>query len=218
MVSSDAKRRAAVFSITQFIAKPILSLFFRLEVGGLENLPKESAFILLPKHQRWEDVPLLGLATPRPLYYVAKYELFLNPLSGWYLSALGGLPLNRQRPLESRKTLKSMIRLLRKGEGMVIFPEGTYHHGTVGPGHVGLLRMVRSRVLLPWVPVGIRYAGEGMRTHVRVRFGEPVSGNASVEPERLLNTIMRDIAFLSEMPYNQGEEGVTERHMSRGMT
>jgi 1-acyl-sn-glycerol-3-phosphate acyltransferase len=201
MVLSPPKQRARVSGFTKFIAKPILSLFFRLDTGGVENLPKESAFILLPKHQRWEDIPLLGLATPRPLYYIAKYELFLNPLSGWYLSALGGLPLNRERPLESRQTLKTMIGLLREGEGIVIFPEGTYYRGSMGPGYAGLIRMVRSRVMIPYIPVGIRYVRKGRRTHVRIRFGHPLFETSSETMEGLLKMIMREIAILSEMPY-----------------
>ena len=98
-----------------------MSPFFRLETDGIENLPQKSAFILLAKHQRWEDIPLLSLATPIPLYYVAKYDLFKNPISNWFLRSLGGIPLNRQRPLESRRSLQAIIGFLKKGEGVVVF-------------------------------------------------------------------------------------------------
>ena len=73
--------------------------FFRLDVLGLDHLPRDSAFILLCKHQRWEDIPLLGLASPRPLYFIAKYELFKSRLGSRFFGSLGGIPLNRQRPL-----------------------------------------------------------------------------------------------------------------------
>ena len=75
------ERNHSVFWITRIMAKLLLSPFFQIETGGIEHLPKKSAFILLPKHQRWEDIPLLGVVTPRPLYYIAKYELFMNPVS-----------------------------------------------------------------------------------------------------------------------------------------
>ena len=104
----------------------LLLPFFRLEVKGAQNLPRDSAFILLVKHQRWEDIPLVSIATPRPLYYIAKYELFENTLNNWFFTAMGGIPLNRQRPLESRRFLQAAIALLKAGEGLVIFPEGTY--------------------------------------------------------------------------------------------
>jgi 1-acyl-sn-glycerol-3-phosphate acyltransferase len=70
--------------ITRAVGRILLSPFFCLETEGIENLPQKSAFVLLPKHQRWEDIPLVGLATPRPLYYIAKYELFKNPVSSYF--------------------------------------------------------------------------------------------------------------------------------------
>jgi 1-acyl-sn-glycerol-3-phosphate acyltransferase len=133
----------------------LLTPLFRIEIEGLKNLPRDSAFILLSKHQRWEDIPLLSLATPRPLYYIAKYELFKNALSNRFFSSLGGIPLNRQRPLESRRFLQTTIQLLEKGEGVVIFPEGTYYHNKMGPGQTGMVRCGRSRLKLPFIPVGI---------------------------------------------------------------
>jgi 1-acyl-sn-glycerol-3-phosphate acyltransferase len=174
-----------------------LSPFFAFCVEGVSNLPRESAFVLLPKHQRWEDIPLLSIATPRPLYYVAKYELFRNPLVRWYLTALGGLPLNRQRPLESRRSMKAVIRFLKEGEGVVIFPEGTYCRDRMGPGHAGIIRLVLSRLALPFVPVGIRYRKTGLRTMVAVRFGRPFHTDENTCYELLLDQMMGEIAALS---------------------
>ncbi len=53
------ERKPVVFRITRIMVKLLLFPFFRIETGGIEHLPKQSAFILLPKHQRWEDIPLL---------------------------------------------------------------------------------------------------------------------------------------------------------------
>jgi 1-acyl-sn-glycerol-3-phosphate acyltransferase len=107
-------RKEGLFKFSIILVRVLLTPFFRIEVTGLKNLPRDRAFILLPKHQRWEDIPLLGLATPRPLFYIAKYELFKNALSNWLISSLGGIPLNRQRPLESRRFLQATIELLEK--------------------------------------------------------------------------------------------------------
>jgi 1-acyl-sn-glycerol-3-phosphate acyltransferase len=193
------KRSETVFCLTKTIARPIFSPFFKIRTEGLDNLPDESAFILLPKHQRWEDIPLLGLATPRPLYYMAKYELFRNPVSGWFLSRLGGIPLNRQRPLASRLSLRTMIELLKKGEGIVIFPEGTYYKNRMGPGRPGLVKMVFSRVAFPFIPVGIRYMRKGRRNLVRIHFGRPIYKDSAENAEGLLQRIMQDIARLSSL-------------------
>lgn len=190
-------RKAWVFRLTRTAGRIILRAFFALEVDGVENLPRETAFVLLPKHQRWEDIPLLSLATPRPLYYVAKYELFQNPLGRWYLTALGGLPLNRQRPLESRRTMKAVIQFLKEGEGVVIFPEGTYYRERMGPGHAGIIRLVLSRLALPFVPVGLRYRKTGLRTRVRIQFGRPFETGKDTPYDLLLEQMMGEIARLS---------------------
>jgi 1-acyl-sn-glycerol-3-phosphate acyltransferase len=179
------------------VARILLLPFFCLKTYGKENLPQKSAFVLLPKHQRWEDIPLLGLGTPRPLYYVAKHELFKTPLSSWFFRGLGGIPLNRERPLESRKFLRAMIEILKRGEGFVVFPEGTYYRGTVGPAHVGVIRLILSHLELPFVPVGINYMRKGWRTVVTINFGKPVYANSRASASEFLDLVMADIAQLS---------------------
>jgi 1-acyl-sn-glycerol-3-phosphate acyltransferase len=200
-------RRRWVFWITRTVGRVLLSPFFRLKIGGVNNLPQKSAFILLPKHQRWEDIPLLGLANPNPLYYIAKSELFTNPLSNWFLRSLGGIPLNRQRPLESRHSLKSLVSLLREGEGAVVFPEGTYYRNKMGPGHVGLIRLILSRVTPPFIPVGVSYSRKGFRTLVQTKYGKPFYAEPGTSPSELLDYMMKQIAELSGLPQ---EKSLTE--------
>ena len=190
-------RRGWVFWITKTVGRVLLSPFFRLKAVGVKNLPQKSAFILLPKHQRWEDIPLLGLATPRPLHYIAKSELFTNPLSNWFLRSLGGIPLNRQRPLQSRHSLKSLISLLREGEGAVVFPEGTYYSNKMGPGHVGMIRLILSHVTPPFIPVGVRYSRKGFRTLVQINYGKPFYAESGTSPGALLDHMMKQIEELS---------------------
>ena len=186
-----------VYSITKAAARVFLAPFFEIHVEGRENVPRRGSFILLPKHQRWEDVPLLGLAVSRPLYYVAKIELFLNPLSNWFISSLGGIPLDRRRPLASRRSIRVLVDLLRGGGGLVIFPEGTYYRNRMGSGHVGLIRLIGSQVRVPWIPVGIRYSREGMRRRVDIQFGNTIPWESSATPEAFLAAAMQGIGALS---------------------
>jgi 1-acyl-sn-glycerol-3-phosphate acyltransferase len=190
-------RNEGFFRILKIFVRLWLTPFFRMEVGGLKNLPRDRAFILLSKHQRWEDIPLLSLATPRPLYYIAKYELFKNALSNRFFSALGGIPLNRRRPLESRRFLQATIQLLEKGEGVVIFPEGTYYRNKMGPGQTGMIKFVLSRLKLPFIPVGINYAANGWRTRVRINFGKAFHTDPTVAAESFVRHMMEEIAALS---------------------
>ena len=190
-------RKGRTSPIARLIARAFLSLLFRLTVRGQENLPSHNAFVLLPKHQRWEDIPLLDLATPRSLYYVAKQELFNIPFFGWFLSALGGIPLNRSRPMESRQSLRVVQELLGEGEGVVVFPEGTYYRNRMGPGHVGLIRMIMSRSKVPFIPTGVRYEARGCYTEVQIKFGRPIYKDSSANADLFVDQIMKEIARLS---------------------
>jgi hypothetical protein len=67
----------------------------------------------------------------------------------------------------------------------------------VGPGQVGLVRMLLSRVNLPFIPVGIHYVKTRTRTRVHVRFGRPIQGRAEAIPKAFVNHVMNEIAALS---------------------
>lgn len=190
-------RRDWVFWATRFTARIALAPFFRLEIRGTEHLPLKGAFVLLPKHQRWADIPLIGLAVPRPLYYVARDDLFTEPALNWFMRSLGGIPLNRRRPLETRESLRALEGYLRKGEGVVVFPEGTYYVNEMGPGRVGMARFVLSRFSLPFIPVGIRYSKKRTRTLVRINFGEARYPDPAISPIPFLSTLMKEIEGLS---------------------
>ena len=190
-------RKNWVFWPTKCAARILLRPIFRLETSGRENIPQKSAFILLPKHQRWEDIPLLSLATSRPVYYVAKYDLFENPLTSWFLRSLGGIPLNRQRPIESRRSIQAVIEYLRRGEGVAVFPEGTYYKNKMGPGRAGIVKLMYSRFDLPFIPVGINYSPMGIRTHVRINFGEAVYADAAGSTSSFVGKVMDEIKVLS---------------------
>ncbi len=197
MTAFLGQRRLFVFRLIRIITKAAFYPFFSAKIKGLENIPDRSSFILLPKHQRWEDIPLLGTSIKRPLYYIAKHELFKTTLSSWFISSLGGLPLNRIHPANSRKSMEFMIELIKKGEGIVIFPEGTYYRESMGPGHSGLIRMILSRLETVLIPAGIRYVRGHFRTPVRIRIGKPVYGGPSSNVYEIADHIMKEIAVLS---------------------
>jgi 1-acyl-sn-glycerol-3-phosphate acyltransferase len=199
-IQAPAARNEGFFQIFKHLTRILLFPFFHLDALGLKHLPSDSAFILLCKHQRWEDIPLLGLASPRPLYYIAKYELFKNRLGKRFFGSLGGIPLNRQRPLESRRYLRATIQLLKKGEGVVIFPEGTYYRDRMGPGQAGVVKFVLSRLTLPFIPVGIHYTAMRRRTRVRIQFGRALPTDPALPAEEFVDRMMKAIARLSGLP------------------
>lgn len=179
-----------------------LQRFFRLQVEGLEHWPRGRAAILCPKHQRWEDVPIVGLTFPQPLYYVAKVELFQSLASRRLCEALGGIPLDRQQPQATLSTFRTLHRLLQRQEQLVLFPEGTYFPGEVGPGKyrfIQLLLRLQKHLpqrRLPFVPIGITYTPEPPGYRVAVRLGPPVSSPDPTQAPALTREIMAAIQGL----------------------
>jgi hypothetical protein len=79
----------------------------------------------------------------------------------------------------------------------VVFPEGTYYRNCIGSGHVGLIRLIHCQIEVPFIPVGIRYSGTGVRKRVEIKFGKAVSWEASTEPKEFLALAMKEIKVLS---------------------
>ncbi len=192
-----AGRNDWLYALVRVAGKIWFSKSFRIEVEGRENLDLNSPVVLLPKHQRWEDIPLLGIAAPRPLYYVAKYELFTRWPDRWFLRSLGGIPLNRGEPIKSRESLREIVGRLGQGQWIALFPEGTYYLDSMGPGNVGILKLILSRISPPLVPVGIRYMPFGHQTLVRIRFGRAFYNKEKRSVKITLEKVMCEIARLS---------------------
>jgi len=100
---------------------------------------------------------------------------------------------------------------LNEGEGVVVFPEGTYYPNRMGPGKGGILKLIISRLALPLIPVGIRYRREGFRTRVTVSFGAPIYHAKQKASEETLDQIMAAIAELSGLETQKKETKSNEQ-------
>lgn len=171
--------------------------FGDIRVEGAEHIPARGGFLLLPKHQRWADIPYLGVACPRPLSYVAKVELFQTRLGRRFITALGGIPLDRRRPIATRHSLRAIRDALVGGSGVVVFPEGTYVPGRMGDGRSGLLRYLIKNAPVPLIPVGLAYGVVAGRRRVTLRFGAAQAPAADARVDEILHRILKRIANLS---------------------
>ena len=86
---------------------------------------------------------------------------------------------------------------LREGEGLVVFPEGAYFKNRVGPGRPGMIKMIRARLSIPFIPVDIEYTNEGRPMLVRIHFGKPLYDEPAVTTGDFLDRIMKEIERLS---------------------
>ncbi len=205
------KRNSLIYSVTRRIAKFVFSFFYLIGTERKEILPDKGPMIILPKHQYWTDIPILSIAFTPLLYFVAKRELFEYPLIRNYLSLLGGIPVDREQSIRTLNSFRSLLSLLKVGEKIVIFPEGTYFRDGVGAGKSRLLQMILSfqdelKYRIPFVPVGIRYGErKGWRRRVEVRMGPPLFAEKESDAISLTHRVMEEISRLCRLPQSNAD-------------
>ena len=210
------RRNSFVYSVTKRIAQFVFSIFYLIETERKEILPDEGPVIILPKHQYWTDIPIISIAFMPLLYFVAKRELFEYPLIRNYLFLLGGIPVDRQQSIRTLNSFRSLLSLLRAGEKIVIFPEGTYFRDGVGSGKSRLLQMILSfqdelKYRIPFVPVGIRYGErKGWRRRVEIRIGHPLFAEKESDAISLTHRVMEEIGRLCRLPQSINRIGQSD--------
>src|SRR3954465_13864774 len=167
-----------VLAITRAILKPFLLAFFRTQRVGREHVP-DGAVILASNHRSFLDPFVVGICLNRPVYFVAKKELFDRRLLGWFLNRLGACPVKRgESDEESVETAKQ---ILARGDALVIFPEGTrIREGSLGRAKRGVGRLALETGA-PVVPVAVhgteraRRGGRLRPVKVKVRLGRALT-------------------------------------------
>jgi 1-acyl-sn-glycerol-3-phosphate acyltransferase len=113
---------------------------FRFRYAGKPNVPIEGPVLIVSNHQSNLDPVLIGLACPRQLKYFARVGLFFWPFS-WWIRALGAVPIDRANAIGG---IKTTLKLLKQGEAVVVFPEGSRtHDGKMNPMLPGFCMLAR---------------------------------------------------------------------------
>lgn len=118
-----------VYHFTLVLVKIAARIFLKLSarnISGREHIPPSGGFILASNHASHLDPPILAVASPRQMTYLAKIELFSNPLFAKVIGALGAFPI--RRGAGDREAFDLAVNLLRQGYALVVFPEGTRTH------------------------------------------------------------------------------------------
>jgi glycerol-3-phosphate dehydrogenase (NAD(P)+) len=168
-----------VYWITRAILQPAILLWFRVSRAGREHIPRHGGVILAANHRSFLDPFIVGICLRRPVYFVAKRELFDNRLIGWFLNCLGAFPVRRGESDE--EAVATAMAVLARGDAVVIFPEGTrIREGGLGKPKRGVGRMALEAGV-PIVPIAVHGTERARRgwvvrpVKVRVRAGRALT-------------------------------------------
>src|SRR5271154_7012286 len=113
------------------ILVPFFLIYFRMQRIGMEHLPRRGPLLLASNHRSFLDPFVIGTLARRPVYYMAKRELFEKRWQAWALNALGAFPVDRGTG--DRDAMGTAREILARGDCVVVFPEGTrVHSGPLG--------------------------------------------------------------------------------------
>lgn len=196
-----------MYNLVHIILRTFFRLVFRWKISGLENIPPEGGVIIAANHISLLDPPVVGTALPveRPIYFMAKEELFANAVVRWFITKLHSFPIRRGSA--DRVAIRKAIALLESGQILGVFPEGTRSKtGKLGQPEPGVA-MIAIKAGAPIVPTAIigtnQVFSKGSWLPVfKVRFGKPIQTDKIKSDkeslEMLSNSIMREIACLLE--------------------
>jgi 1-acyl-sn-glycerol-3-phosphate acyltransferase len=154
-------------SVVNMIYKPL----YRIETIGQENIPKVGSVLLCSNHISNLDPIVVGTTTPRAVHFMAKEELFRVPVIGKLFPHLNAFPV--KRGMSDREALRKGLAVLKEGEVLGLFPEGTRSKtGELGEGLAGAgFFATRSEALIvPCAVIGPYKAFNKLK----VVYGKPV--------------------------------------------
>ena len=137
----------------RFIVIVICRVYLRLRIVDAHKIPKTGTFILAPSHRSTLDIPVAAATTRRRMMYMGKDSMWKIKPFGVFLTALGSFPVTRgSADLEA---LKRCIAVLQRGDPLVLFPEGTRHHGRIIEPLFDGAAFIAYKTGVPIIPVGI---------------------------------------------------------------
>ncbi len=160
------------------ILVPFFLVYFRLRRVGREHLPRSGPLLLAANHRSFLDPFVIGALVRRPVYYLAKRELFEPRWQAWVLNALGAFPVDRGAG--DGAAMATARKILERGDCVVVFPEGTrIRRGPLAQPRrgIGRLALETGAPVAPVAVIGSDEVRRGWRIRPRkvsLRVGRPL--------------------------------------------
>jgi 1-acyl-sn-glycerol-3-phosphate acyltransferase len=167
-----------VYWVLRGLLVPFFLVYFRMQRVGREHLPKTGPLLLASNHRSFLDPFVIGTLIRRPVYYMAKRELFEKRWQAWILNALGAFPVDRGAG--DGDAMATARAILERGDCVVVFPEGTrMRRRPLGDPRrgVGRLALETGAPVAPIAVIGTDEVRRGWRIRprkVRLRVGRPL--------------------------------------------
>ena len=192
----------ATWTTLWLVARVVEPLFARFRCEGQEHVPLTGGCIITCNHIMGPDFIVIGYASPRQLYYMAKSDLFaINPALTWLMRSGGAFPIDRGEA--DLAAVEHALKLVRAGKVLGMFPEGTRSRtGKLQRGRSGAARvaMLAQAPVVPAVVINAErlfkpenWARLRKRDEITVRFGPPLAPPTIMDNARALRTYTREI-------------------------
>lgn len=158
-----------IYVFCRGVLRALFALIFRFEAVGKENIPLEGGVLLCSNHKSLLDPIAVGIKVDRQVKFMAKEELFKVPVLGWLITQFGTFPVKRGGV--SKESFRTSINILRNGEIMGIFPEGTRNSSAGAAKKGAAMFALRSDAAV--VPAAIVGDYKFLRK-MKIIYGEPV--------------------------------------------
>lgn len=165
----------SLYSFAKSVLRPLTRTAFAVRVTGTQNVPLVGGLVVAANHRSYLDPPLLGSWFPRTIHFMAKQELFNIFGLGQIITAVHAFPVDRERA--DVASIRQALRILKHGDVVGIFPEGTRNLAGEAQARGGavLLAATSHCPIVPVALVNTQFALRRMRaSKVEVRIGEPM--------------------------------------------
>lgn len=195
------------WTLTLWLLRFWMRLCYKNRRFGMEHIPSSGPFIIAANHQSNFDPVIVGTVTHDRVYHsIARATLFNSTILAWLMERYGVIAIRRGE--SDTKAIRRAIEVIKQGQGVMIFPEGTRTaDGNIGEFQRGLWLLIK-KCKVPVVPVGFDGAYDAWKIGtkpksfgmIEVRAGNAFDGEALVEmgEEEGMRAIRESIVQLHE--------------------